>query len=354
MNTYLLEILGALLLLSATVGFSIGIVYLLAKNDMQLTFAPTGEIKFIESGESVSRVIVNVPGKTYDFATDTIRDGATKSHWWTRHWGIVWVSLFYPLKKVHKYDFEYDELQAETDPKTKEVVYVMNHRAYDDGNAVNSLYWRYQYPVLAREVEIQGNFQIKVLVNVTFEVIKPVYLIFALKGNWMPFAVSAVSGFIEAYSKGKNFDEFRMAVADDKTDGSLAKFLTGTLILDGSVRIAETKFVTFDLSGSSETIRTANTNVAISEINGKAKAAEAKGDAEALVTSATARAQEIKLVGDAEMAIFEKRAQIVGSNPATASVLAAEELSEAIKVAKPQTLVLGKGALMSLAGTGVK
>jgi hypothetical protein len=346
--------LVGLLLLLAGVGCWIGIAYLLAKNDMQLTFAPTGEIKFIESGESVSKVIVNVPGKTYDFKTDTIQAGDTELHWWTKHWGLVWVSLFYPLKKVHKYDFEYDELQAETDPRTKEVIYTMVHRAYDDGNAVNSLYWRYQYPVLARDIEIQGNFQIKVLVNVTLEVIKPVYLIFALKGNWMPFAVSAVSGFIEAYSKGKSFDEFRMAVADNTTKGSLAEFLTGKLILDGSVRIAEAAFVTFDLSGSSETIRTANTAIEVGELNGKAKAAEAKGVAEATVTTATARAQEIELVGNAEMAILEKRARIVGSNPATAGVLAAEELAEAIKVAKPQTLVLGKGALMSLTGVGTK
>jgi hypothetical protein len=324
----------------------IGIAYRSAKRDRQFTFAPSGEIKFITDGESVSEVIANVPGKSYDSGKDIFTDGDPHIRWLIKKWGIVWVSWFYPIRRVHRYDFEYDELQAETDPTTKEVVYTMVHREYKDDKAVNSLYWRFQYPVLAREVELAGNFKIKVLVNVTFEVVKPVYLIFTLKGNWMPFATSAVIGFMEAYSKEKSFEQFRAtASASSETEGSLAKELTDKLILAGAIRIVEAVFVTFDLTGSSAKIREANTDVEVAGLEAQATIKTAEGTKQKKILEGEGDAGAIRSKGTAEAEVLALALERGG--PGAASVLAAREYAQAIAEAKPKFLTLGGNGPMA-------
>ena len=342
MNMLLLEILGAALLLVAIAGFTIGIVYRLAENDMQFTFVPSGEIKFITVGESVTNVIVNVPRKRYDFANDKIEDDPASLGWsipkWlkkifpskTTTWGLYFVSLFYPIVRVHLYDFECDEFEGNEDQAKKDVEYGVIHRNYRN---VNSLFWKYIYPVVAREVGIGSNFRIKVKVRVTFEIVKPVYLIFNLKGDWFAPAVLKVIALIEAYAKDKEYEEFRTKAPDANKGGSLAAFIVENgLILQDSIRIVEASLVKFDAAGA-----------LLEQQNALIAVGVAKLQAQAVVETAEGKAKAIRAIGMAEADALKATLTSAALHPDGGRVLMTEKLSDAISTAKPKVLTFGSG-----------
>ena len=323
------------------------------------TFVPTGEMKMIDRGESFCELIINVPGKKYDPVNDVIvdGDGGSKLHWWTTRFGVVWVGLLF--RRVHVYDFEYDQMEATTDPMTKQVRYTMAHRAYKGENAVDSVYSKAIYAILSHDIKIAGNFQIQVLKNVTLEVIKPVYLIYFLKGNWMPFAVSAISGLTETYSKEKNLEQFRDAVNDEKTAGSLARFLmmdgaNARLILAGAVKIVHAEFVTYDLSGTSKDVLEASTAIEVAKLEAQATIEKGKGEAGKIREVGTAEADVKKLKGIAEAAAITAEFAAVGSGPNAPQMYSAMKMSEAIKTAQPKVITFGnQGPLISVPVDGV-
>lgn len=341
-----------LLSLAVIAGSLLGIVYILAKNNIMFTFVPTGEMKMIDRGESFCEMLINVPGKTYDPVNDVIIDGKPKLRWFTERFGIMWVGILF--RRVHVYDFEYDELEATTDPMTKQVRYTMAHRAYKGENAVDSAYWKSVYAILSNDIKIIGNFQLQILMNVTLEIVKPLYLIYILKGNWMPFAVSAISGLDETYSKEKNLEQFRAAVNDEKTSGSLAKFLTTNgvdvrSILAGAVKIVHAEFVAYDLSGSSGEILKASTAIEVAKLEAQATIEEGKGEAGKILAIGTAEADVIKLKGKAEGEAITAEFAAVGTNPNGASMYSALKMSEAIQGAQTKVVTFGgQGPLISV------
>lgn len=349
MNMLLLQILGILLLLIAIAGSSIGIVYLLAKNDMQFTFAPSGEIKFITSGESVTKVIVNVLGYEHELKEDEIKKsestrGRLIPEWlikWFKwvfpanaNWGLYFVSILYPIVRVYHYDFECDVFEGDENQQEKDVEYGVAHRNY---RGVNSLYWKYPYPIVARDVEIGGNFRIKVKVRVTFEVVKPVYLIFNLHGDWFAPAVLKVIALIEAYSKEMQWEDFRVTAPDSQGEKSLAYSIVNDngekrKILEGSVRIAEASLVKFDAAGASEEQQKALVAVGIAKLN-----------AQAVVETAMGKAKAIEAIGIAEGNALKATLTSAALHPDGGRVLMTEKISDAITETKVKVLSFGSG-----------
>jgi len=81
--------------------------YILAGYGIFFSFVKSGEIVLVEMGKSFYKLITNVPGYgVLDNKIALIADGAKKPRSFL---GIFWIG-FYPIQKVHRYDFSWDKV----------------------------------------------------------------------------------------------------------------------------------------------------------------------------------------------------------------------------------------------------
>lgn len=366
MMTILLMVFVGILLSTPLI---IGIVYRSASTDKQLTFVPTGEIKFVDWGKTIKKVLMNVPGKYYVAKTDTIEDtpsvptGSRLLHKLMRKFshevedgdGIYYVSAIYPLRRVRTWKFEWARLVARTKQEGETDKVLEDYSVVQKTAVVNSLYYQYQYPVLVKEIELRGNFMISVLLRVTLTVRKPIYLVGILKGNWMAQAVSEIKGIVDNGCRPHDVDEFR---ALDRKKLIESMFPSGSTILNGAIEVTETAYVGFDYSGNSQQVIDAVVANQIEEEQGNARitketkdAEAAKKRAEATVTAATAEATGIRLLGEGKAAALKAVLEAAKSQPGGNEVYMVQETASAIKDFKATgALVIGegKGTLLSL------
>ncbi len=95
-------------------------VHYASQNNMQFTTLPTGQIKIIVAGESLVRVIANVPGYRVnkDNKIELGEEIPQALNLWEyllklleTKWGIYYVSLLYPFKEVFIYPLEREKLK---------------------------------------------------------------------------------------------------------------------------------------------------------------------------------------------------------------------------------------------------
>lgn len=317
-----------ILMLAVVIGLMIVLAYIIAKEGMQLTFIPTGEIKLIVKGESMYSMLMDIPDHIYNKDTKLIEENKeayvtsrSEMSWINRKWGIYWVSIFYPLIRVHQYWFEWPKLRIAGDTEggvapsdtvrlKKEdepgKYYYIEHRR----EPVSSMYFRYAYPILAEEVELKGNFKVDILINVTIEAADPITAIFLLKGKWLSPVIAAIKGAVADYARDKDLDQFRAAAkAGDDSALSMEVKKINVEVSTGEARVGIQKafgvkvfkvdFIAFDLSKGYKDVQEASTKVEIAELTKKAEVTRSEGEATAITNVGTAKASAIKARLDA-------------------------------------------------------
>lgn len=339
----------------------IGIVYDTAKNERQLTFVPTGDIKFIASGETITRVIVNVPGKAYDEKNDLIVDGAPPSGSafvkrllgrWGKGLGdnqaVFYVSIFYPLTRVLSWHFSWPKLE----PKThKEGVADGSVSVFDRNqivqkeSEVSSLFYQYPYPIFVPKIDLAGNFTINVTVRVILTVRKPVHLIGILKGKFMAQLTSEIAGMIDNGLRELDFWEWRGLDKNAKIQEIL---LGNKLVLNDAFEISEARYVDFDYVGNAKEVIEATVADRIEQEKGKARVTKKKADSEAAewaakeaVALAKGEADAIRARADASAFEIERTFGEAAKHPFGGEVLLAREQRAAVSEFGGSTLVLG-------------
>ncbi|HUD04124.1 MAG TPA: hypothetical protein VMR73_01390 [Candidatus Paceibacterota bacterium] len=350
MNT-LIIIRTAFLLLIAFAG----IVYVLALMGLEtwIFFVWTGEIKQTVRGQRVHRVVPNVPGYRYNDVTKKMvklqpGEKPEKLPFYTRWFGF-YLNPFYPFEKPYKYKFECDVI--ETVMENGKAVEKIRHAVYEN---VSSLYWKFIYAVESMDVELEGNITIRVLVQVTYQVVNPIHLIFILDGKWAERAKEAVQGLIIGYSRDKEFNRFRAEATQNSSDSakpSLGQFLTGKYLLsteeiepgkditNPGIIIVEARLIEFGYSGKSAEIQKALTEKAVAEQDALAQSARAKGAASEITQLADANAHRIIVEGDAAAHALKVQREAAGSEEAFVRML------EARATENTNVTVLGATAL---------
>lgn len=351
-------------------------VHYASQNNMQFTTVPTGQIKLIVAGESLPRVIANVPGYRVnkDNKIEPGEEIPQELNPWEyllkfleTKWGIYYVSLLYPLKEVFIYPLEREKLKKTfmVDEKTGQQV-IKHEIVHIDPELVDSVYWHNPCPVRASDAELKGNLKISLTVQVVFEVKDPVYLAMTIGSRWMMIAQTAVVGFLENYVRQMDINDFRET--DKSSQGSkLVRELEKLVLLKDSIRIVQATYIGYDPDASGQKVlealqareiaknigegkietermaaRAALQTRKKTEIDAQAEAArrriEGQGAADAELALQTARAEGVK-----------KRLTAVEGHAKGADVLIAEEWRKGLADHKSTgTLVIGSNPQITL------
>ncbi len=281
-------------------------VYFNARADKQFTTVPEGEIKFIVEGDMLKHILVNIPGHYIkgEGLEAKVKKGESSQtefmslpSWLAKMFGmnakkrmpIYYVGIDYPKTRVLVYEYVWEKLLKEEKGNKIE------HR----DEPVNSLYWRYPYPVEAKEVELKGNFKVDVTVVATVEIIRPYIPIFVLKGKWFSPLTAAIQGAITSYGGQVDFNKFRedLLRKDLRTKKGIAEqtpqegvtlveaivAINDTLEETYGVKIIQVDFVSLEPSAGQETVRNALTAVEIAKQKAQAKREDALGDKDAAI-----------------------------------------------------------------------
>ena len=348
--------------------------YQSAKHDKQLAFVPTGEIKFKKWGETIVEAIVNVPGRYWDKENDLIVPGEKKNRFarlfensfgkWVKGFrkdqGIFYVSIFYPMGKIHTWEFDWTKFEPKTHKEGDKEIND-GYSVVQKESTVNSLYYQYPYPVCTTEIEIGGNFKVNLLIRVILTVRKPLYLIGNLKGKFMPQLISEVSGILDNALRDVDPEDFRKM---DKAAKIKELLPVGKHLLNEAFEVAEASYVSFDWVGNAATVMEALIAQEIEEKQGLARETKAKHDLNVANTQAEERRVRGKADADAkEMLVNVEIKQIQESLAAAASyeggmdVLRQRALSEGLigvadKIKPGASLVLGGKALATVGKGG--
>lgn len=328
------------LVVLAIIGVPVWLLYFGAKYEKQTCYVPTGEIKFVVAGESCTKVLPNLDGTGYhyDYETGLTVEGE-KEIIYPPHsiLGVYLVSLLYPLKQIHVYQYEWDKLRK-GDSTKGEKDYVIDHHPLE---YVNSLYLFYTYPILAEEVELEGNLRINILVNVTFRMVNPILVVFVFKAKWPRLVNATVKGAIATFAQGKTLDAFRK---EDKEGGD-SKFSVAVkrvndssnnmpgIIENYGVAVHAVDFVGYDPVIGSPEEQKAVTALEVARL-------QANADVE--------RARSITLIGEARANALSRRLEVASSHDGGTQVLQHEIFADGLEKFKGNILSLG-GDRMPLA-----
>lgn len=359
-----------LLIIVLLIGIAVWI-YVLAGYGIFFTFVKSGEIVFVEEGKSFYRLIPNIPGygiknnkiiPLTDGAEIPLTDGAEQPK---SFFGIFWVG-FYPLRKIHKYDFSWDkvipkeesEKEKEKGGQIEEISFaglVISHRS----ESVKSIRFKNSYPIVVKNVELAGQMKIDIFFNVIFQTLDPVFSVFILNGKWFSLARDAFNGIISDDLKGMELrPEKGSPISLDETFEEIEKetrfnkiFESKNIKIQNSsgMIVAEVVYRDYTLS---EEIKEAAESLKIAELTaqsvvataqGKADAVrkEKQGEADGIRAVKKAEAEGIKEVKGAEAEMLGKKLETASKHTQGGDVAIAQEYAEAIKNFQGSTIIFG-------------
>ena len=296
-------------------------LYAMAKSDFVVGFCPSGHIKTAMNGESLCRFIVNVPGyrlgQSGPQAGRLVKDPTVRPSWL----GIYWIGIP-PFRQILRYPYSWRKWAA---PKARAGVPVtaretVTYQIVARNELVDSLVFRYPYPVLVTNAKLKGNIDVRVTLLVTVEIVHPETTLFKItpSGTWINLVIAKVEEAVRGWSGSKSVDDLRQlkdqATPDDFRNAILVvnKGKDGILALCG-VKIISTEFQYFQFE-SPEVEKAFQAPVL---------AIQAK---EVTITKAEATAEEITLVGTARGEALEAVNKTPGGVEADKSVRMVEAL----------------------------
>ncbi|MDP3902285.1 MAG: hypothetical protein Q8Q21_01730 [bacterium] len=343
-----IEILLILGLLVGITVVSYSLAFSFAKNKIFFSLIKEGEIEYRMRGESLKKIIVNVRG--YGIKSDSITANISGKDIKIAAYkvcpegkpprlffGMAWVGLFYPYDKILAYSFAWNkpissaEIEKEKGKggSVEEVGLgdmFISHRS----EKVNSLYFRYTYSIVTKNVELKGRYPIDIGFNIVIEAVYPVIPVIYLKGQWFSVFQTKFDGFISDSIKGMEPDKFEeKEKAEFFQDFILEK--QGSFIKATGMMPVEVIYKDYQSAGTTEE----------KEAFSKKKVAEL--NKEARIVNADATGKEIEREGAARKAALLDILAAAKSHPDGAEVLKKQLESEAVKGFTGQFLNYGSG-----------
>lgn len=362
------------------IGFTVGIFillyflfYLLGVNKIFYSFTKEGEMEFVVTGETLHKIMPNL--RSYDLEKKKVevkvlsKDGKTVSgetifaeqfiqlgeneEKKKKFLGLYWIGLP-PYRKILEYTFSWDRLITEASKKEEEtkgrtVEYTgigdlwVSHRS----EKLNSLYFRYTYPIVVKGVELAGRITVDIAFNVTVEVVVPVIPIFYLKGRWfLPFT-AIFKGIIS--DRLKNMELKKLEEMDKGVEFNLAVAEKNELLISTTgMKSFQTNYIDYAVAGSAEEKKAA-TAEKLAELNAKAEVKKAEGNKLAAIEIATGKAEATRLDGIAKAGKLRELMQTANEYDQGAEVLKQQIFAEALTDTDVGVLSLGQGSPLQFA-----
>lgn len=334
-------------------------LYSLGKAKIILTFAREGEIETRIRGESFLGFIPNIQGyglvdaeinfndidsdgkvlKTTKIETKKICPVSEGGKPIKKIFGLSYVGIFIPFDKILSYTFSWDKAITKTmaEEEKKKGASVeeagfgdlwISHRT----EKVFSLYFRYTYPVIVKNIELAGRYPIDISFNVTVEAVYPIIPIFYLKGKWFIVLVSIFNGIVSDLQRGEELETFekkeKESFFNEKVKARNDLFLSTT-----GMKVFNVAYRDYQPSGSPD----------------EKKAASAKKlatfNADALKEKAEGEGAEIERVGEANAKTLRRLLEEAMKHPLGAQVLIEQTRARAIENFKGSVLSQGQNPL---------
>ena len=343
-------------------------VYVLAAYGVFFSFIKSGEILLVEEGKSFYKLIPNIPGYGVLGSKIVLCDEKNAKIKKPKSFlGIFWVG-FFPLRKIHKYDFSWDKAVSKEEAgreekkggKIEETGFagvILSHRS----ETVNSIRHKNSYPVIVKEVELAGQFKIDIFFNVIFETVDPVFAVFILNGNWFSLSTSAFRGIISDFVRGmelrkKEEEKKELAVSASAKKEEEQRFFEdlpketafNDFVIENAQIISDASGVTpfkviyrdYAVSGSDASKKAAEA-LKIAELEALAAKARGKGKGDEKREEKTGEAEGIKAIKAAQAEGLEKTLSAAKKHEQGGDVMIAQEYSDAIRNYGGSTIIFG-------------
>lgn len=182
------------------------VAYSLSTRDIFFTQVESGNIKFILSGESFSRIIHDVNGKELD-SNNMLVDGNEYKTFLNKR-GIWWIG-FPPFSSIHT--FQIKKEKENVSGKTPE-----EWITHGEETSVSSLRGSFPRPFVFRDVELMDRTTIDLLVTCKFEVVDPLKLVFVFKGDFFDNTGSILGSKVDDMIK--DFNNLAAFIAEKKNE----------------------------------------------------------------------------------------------------------------------------------------
>lgn len=200
-------VLVMILSLAALGAALLGLLHVLAKTNRHATHVETGGMKFRVRGETLQDVLDNIPDHFIDQGTHVLTpknvDSGTRRTvgWLQESFGIFWVSIFYPLIKIHDFNIVADKLKQEIAGQEK--LPIRERIQSEIRNAKGYLRFRFTHPLLVPNIELgKDRWKVDMILVVDIRIVNPVIVVFDYKGTVMRQVDAAISSATLDYWNG--------------------------------------------------------------------------------------------------------------------------------------------------------
>ena len=173
------------------------LLHVVTKKNWQATRVETGGMKFKVLGESVVKVLDNIPGHFVDQKTHEVKpEGQAGEKRAPRYLesklGIFWVSWLYPMIRIHNFQIVADKLKEEIPGAEK--LPIRERIQTELRDAEGYLRFRFPHPLLIPAIELgKDRWKVDLILVLDIRIVNPVVVVFDYKGKVLRQVDAAVS-----------------------------------------------------------------------------------------------------------------------------------------------------------------
>ncbi len=309
------------LLVGLIVYLLLGIFHQDAKNSKHFTYVRQDSFQFVVAGEKLVRVLSHLSGP---YACEEETDWEVREQTQNKRFkralsiteklfGASYVSILYPIKKVHEFTVIADKLKPEAERSGKPI----KDWVKTELRLVKYLLFRFPHPLYIADIELGGDkWKVNLLTMLDIQITQPATVVMTYQGKALEQVDAAVRSAVINYcnnqnqtyesflqkdnGRGSELEKIILALNDDspgKSDGLAKRF---------GVSIKSAWVEDLELSGEQAEIARIAQAKALEEERAKSIIAAAEGAARETEIRATAEALKITIIAEANRIALEK------------------------------------------------
>lgn len=295
-------LLGILVWLAFGVSL-LGLLYVVAKYDMHATFVENGGFKFVVKGKTLDKILDNLDGKRvvdqkthrvlsetmYEIDSTTLEISKKKTKEpiekrevrpFEKWFGIVWVSIFWPIKKIHQFEIVVDKMRDKDEIKEKDLP--VRQQLVTGTRPTTYLRERFPHPILISDVELgKDKWKLDLIMMLNIRVTNPAIFVFGLKGKVLEQSDALVRAVILDFCNDveMDYDKFLNENKAGQKSAFIGNILRNNPTLEGmfGIEIELASLEAMDLAPSEKAQDEAAKEVARQEKLAQAKIKEGEG-----------------------------------------------------------------------------
>lgn len=310
------------LLVGLIVYLLLGIFHQDAKNSKHFTYVPQDSFQFVVAGQKLVRVLSHLSGP-YACEEETgwkVTDQSKNPNFRQRkslleRWlGASYVSILYPIKRVHEFTIIADKLKPESERSGKP----LKDWIRTELRLVKYLLSRFTHPLHISDIELGGDkWKINLLIMMDIQITQPATVVMIYQGKALEQVDAAVRSAVINYCNNKKWTYESFLQEDNNRESELERIIlelnnnSSDIKKDGlderfGVSIKSAWVEDLELSGEQAEIAKIAQAKALEEERAKSIIAAAEGAAREIEIRAKAEATKITTIAEANRIALEK------------------------------------------------